>query len=262
MKRRVDYDRIAPVYNHRFAHDWPADRGRALVDLAQKVQPNQVLEVACGTGHWLTLLRPQVPRVFGLDLSLGMLNQAQARPVPLNLAQGRAEELPYRNDSLDMVFCVNAIHHFDDPRMFVAEAHRALRPGGTVAIVGSDPHSRMDSWYVYHYFDTTYATDLARFPIWPEVTGWLKRSGFENANLNEVERVDDPKHGREVLDDPYLRKHACSQLALLTEKAYATGLDKIKASLARAERHAEPIIFQSTFTIEMLVGTKSGSPEK
>ena len=280
--KQVDYDRIAPEYNRRFAHDRPADRGRSLVELAETVKPDRVLEVACGTGHWLAILRAKVPQTYGLDLSLGMLRLAHAaagvatensedtegfslvmrregnarRPPPV-LSQGRAGRLPYRDNSLDMAFCVNAIHHFGDPHAFVSEVYRVLRPGGTVAIVGSDPHSRRDSWYVYQYFDTTYATDLDRFPTWPQVADWLGRSGFENVDRREVERVDDPKHGREVLDDPYLRKDACSQLTLLTDGAYAAGLNRIRTALADAEERQKTIVFRSEFAIEMLSGIKS-----
>ena len=128
--QRVDYDQIAPTYNRRYAANNLGQVAEALLALTEKVSAERVLEVGCGTGRWLADLTDEPRQLWGLDASIGMLRQARWRPVRLDLVQGRAAQTAFRDAAFDLVFCVNAIHHFDDPVAFVHEAHRLLRPGG------------------------------------------------------------------------------------------------------------------------------------
>jgi ubiquinone/menaquinone biosynthesis C-methylase UbiE len=254
-KQQLDYDRIAPTYNRRFAAGGQVGIAAALQALAQELNAERILEVGCGTGYWLAGLAPVVAHAHGLDLSPGMLAQARQRPEPLYLSRGRASRLPYATGSFDLVYCVNAIHHFQDQAAFVREAHRLLRPGGVLVVAGSDPHSRRDTWYVYDYFEGTFETDLARFPSWGMVLDWMVNAGFRRAAWHPVDRIDDPKLGRAVLDDPFLSQESCSQLALLSDEAYAAGLRRIESALDRAEAAGETLVFDSDLTLVLLTAT-------
>ena len=68
-----------------------------------------------------------------------------------------------------------------------------------------------------------------------------------------MEHIVDPKYGRAVLDDPFLKKHATSQLALLSDEAYAAGLRRIKAALAEADND---LCFPVEIISEMIVGQR------
>ena len=257
--RRVDYDHIAPTYNRRFAEgDDRSGTTEALLNLVRDLVPSQssaphVLEIGCGTGKWLADLQALSPRVFGLDLSMGMLREACRRPVSLFLSCGRAERLPFTPASFDLVYCVNAIHHFDQPRAFVAEACRLLRPGGRVAVIGMDPHGRRESWYIYRFFEGVYETDLRRFPSWAEVADWMSAEGMA-VECRGVDHIWAPKTGRAVLDDPFLQQDACSQLALLSQDAYQAGLRRIEAALDRAEAAGETLTFPVDTPLAMICG--------
>ncbi|MEJ2209772.1 MAG: methyltransferase domain-containing protein, partial [Anaerolineae bacterium] len=69
----VDYDRVAPGYNRRFVGGGTRGVGLALGALAGELRPGCILEVGCGTGHWLAGLAAAGRRLYGLDLSAGML---------------------------------------------------------------------------------------------------------------------------------------------------------------------------------------------
>jgi SAM-dependent methyltransferase len=256
MKARVDYDQIAPTYDRRFVPGQSSGEADALWALASGLSAGRALEVGCGTGHWLAELAPLVSQLYGLDFSAGMLRQAQNHPVRLALTRGTAELPPFQASCFDLVYCVNAIHHFPDPAGFVSEAYRLLMPGGALAVIGMGPPGRRNSWYVYDYFDGTYEADLERFPSYETMATWMISAGFEDVRLSEVRHISDPKPGRWVLDDPFLQKKSTSQLALLSDEAYAAGLRKIKAALARAEAAGETLVFHSELILGMVAGYK------
>ncbi len=183
-----------------------------------------------------------------------MLRQAQRRAAYLRLVRGTATRLPFARDRFDLVFCVDAVHHFGEPRAFIAQAFRILKPGGGLAIVGSDP--RHDRWYVYDYFESAYATDLARFPPRETLAEWMGAEGFGQVELQAVEHIQAIHIGRQVLKDPFLRKNSCSQLALLRDAAYRDGVAKISNDLSNAESRGELPVFRTELFIHMLVGYK------
>lgn len=253
-KTRVDYDQIAPTYNRRFKGDAQSNTAATLLALTQELGAERVLEVGCGTGRWLADLRRIADQVYGLDLSAGMLVRARGRDTQLRLTRGRAARLPFPAATFDLVYCVNAIHHFDRQQQYVSEARRLLRPGGALAVVGMDPHGRQDSYYIYRYFEGVYENDLARFPSWGTVLDWMTAAGFARVSWSIAERILDPKIGRAVLEDPFLEKDATSQLALLSEAAYAAGLQRIQAAIETAEAAGETIVFPLDIPVGMLVG--------
>ena len=141
---RVEYDAVAPTFDNRYAgqnYDQTTDAVRRFIGTVSR---RSVLEVGCGTGHWLDVIRGDAALLVGVDRSLGMLRRAQKPASPALLVQGTAELLPLRAQLFDRVLCVNALHHFPDPEGFVAECRRVLRPGGSFLTIGLDPHNGRD----------------------------------------------------------------------------------------------------------------------
>jgi SAM-dependent methyltransferase len=250
----VNYDRLAAGYHQRYAVNRLEGVAALLRGLAQAVGAARVLEVGCGTGRWLAELAPQARHVIGLDYSAGMLHQAQALRAPGSLVRGQAGELPLAAGGLDLVFCVNALHHFPEPARFVAEARRLLRPGGALAVIALDPHNWPGDWYVYDYFPGTRETDLARFPPAGRLLDWMAAAGFEHATWQLAERIDKTLAGREVERDHFLKKEGTSQLALLSDEAYQAGLARLAAALDAAEARGETLTFSAELRLGAVVG--------
>lgn len=248
----VNYDELAPGYDRRYAASPLSGVGAALESLVKTLGVQRLLEAGCGTGHWLDLLQPVRSGVYGLDLSPGMLAQAQRRGKDLRLVRGRATQLPFGDQVFDLVFCVNAIHHFGDPRAFIFEAGRLISPGGVLAVIGLDPHQHEDSWYVYQYFEETYRTDLKRFPTRENLQSWMEEAGFERLEWRIVERIERSWFGREVFEDPFLKKESTSQLALLSDAAYTTGLDRIEVAIATAESEGRVLEFPADLLLQIV----------
>lgn len=231
---QVDYDALAPTYDERYAAAQYHGIAAALHSLVRQARPTWTLEVGCGSGYWLASVSAEAPagaRLVGLDLSRGMLRQAQLKGATLSLVHGRASRLPFPAQTFDLLFCVHAVHHFQLPQEFLASASQVLRPGGVLAVIGMRPPASPGDWYLYQYFPGAFVLDIARYPAPEKLQGWMAEAGLAGARTQTVERIDRVLHGREVLSDPFLGKGATSQLALLSEEEYAAGLKRLEAAL-------------------------------
>ncbi len=102
----------------------------------------RMLDLGCGPGHLLPRLCDAVPgsTVLGIDLSNHMLERAERRRLAsahaerIDLALGDAKRIDFPDATFDAVLSNTILHHIPDPRPFLAEAHRVLRPGGTLLI--------------------------------------------------------------------------------------------------------------------------------
>ncbi|MEP6479664.1 MAG: class I SAM-dependent methyltransferase [Rhodoglobus sp.] len=107
-------------------------------DLARRVaalHPSSVLETAAGTGvvtRELGLLLPVDVRLVATDLNQGMLDVAEQLGVqhPVSWQQADALDLPFDDESFDVVVCQFGVMFFPDRARGFAEALRVLRPGG------------------------------------------------------------------------------------------------------------------------------------
>ena len=228
---KVDYDRVAPTYDERYRAGAPAGIDESLGRLIGGAE--RVLEVGCGTGHWLAQLASGGGFVCGLDRSRGMLDVARATGLPLVHGDGCA--LPFRAGSLDAVLCINALHHFPSPPSFVGEAFRVLRSGGSIAVVGMDPSAGLDRWYLYDYFPGTLETDRARYPSALQIAGWMENVGFTGVERGIATRIEGTFRGRDVFSDPILSRHGTSQLSLLGEEEFAAGMARIEGAISAGD---------------------------
>lgn len=86
------------------------------------------LDIGCGQGKLLRLLRDMGVPAVGLDASLTMLEAASGSRV-----FGDARMLPFPENTFGGAAALYMLYHLDDPVQAVAECHRILRPGGLFA---------------------------------------------------------------------------------------------------------------------------------
>jgi ubiquinone/menaquinone biosynthesis C-methylase UbiE len=97
-------------------------------------RPDSVLEVGCGTAHFTRWLSEQGLVAVGLDLSAGMLVQAQA-PGGIPLVHGDARRLPFADGAFDLTALVTTLEFLERPREAVAEALRVARCGVVLGVL-------------------------------------------------------------------------------------------------------------------------------
>lgn len=96
-----------------------------------------VLEVACGAGLGLGILAEKARKVWGGDIDPALVDLARrhyAGRKHVEIQCLDAEKLPFDEESFDTVILHEAIYYLKRPEVFIQEAHRVLRSGGTLII--------------------------------------------------------------------------------------------------------------------------------
>jgi ubiquinone/menaquinone biosynthesis C-methylase UbiE len=236
--RSANYDAIASRYDRRYAlHEYGGVRETLMNFIASVPADAAILEVGCGTGHWLSVVADRAPDraarvewLAGVEPSAGMIGRAAAAAPAAHLVRAVAEQLPWADATFDRVYCVNALHHFADRKRFFAEARRVLRPGGGVLTIGKDPHTDRDAWWVYDYFPETVAIDRERFARVRTLRGELTAAGFDWAESFECDEIVASLGAADALATGIVDRAYTSQLTVLTDAEFEAGAARIRAA--------------------------------
>ena len=98
----------------------------------RSAQSLHILDVGCGTGANLEMLS-QFGSAEGVDVSAQALDFCRARGLEL-VKEGAAEQLPYEDNSFDLVTGLDVVEHLDDDVVGLSEMRRVTRPGGKVVL--------------------------------------------------------------------------------------------------------------------------------
>lgn len=130
-------DRIVPRLTH-----FACGSGRIRAERAKivPVAEGVIVEIGIGSGHNLSFYRPdRVRQVIGVEpqpemLRLGAQTFAGA-PVPVELRQGTAEDLPLDDDSADTAVVTFTLCSVADTAQALSELRRVLKPTGRMLVL-------------------------------------------------------------------------------------------------------------------------------
>jgi ubiquinone/menaquinone biosynthesis C-methylase UbiE len=139
----VQTDEFAALVEYDEHHWWYAGRRRVLHAALGKLplpEGAQVLDAGCGTGRTMDELLGY-GEVHGFDLNPLGAEHARGRGHD-DVRVARVEEIPYPDDSFDLVTCLDVIEHTPDDVRSLAELRRVTRPGG-IALVTVPAYPRL-----------------------------------------------------------------------------------------------------------------------
>jgi ubiquinone/menaquinone biosynthesis C-methylase UbiE len=123
------YDDFAGWYEKKRHHGYHAMLDELELGIVRGLAGGrEVLEVGCGTGLILRGLDGRAKRLVGVDISPGML--AEARRRGFDVFEGRAEKLPFTDESFDLAYSFKVLAHVPEIELALREMARVLRPGG------------------------------------------------------------------------------------------------------------------------------------
>jgi ubiquinone/menaquinone biosynthesis C-methylase UbiE/uncharacterized protein YbaR (Trm112 family) len=142
-----------------------------------------VLDVACGPGTFGRRIATSSRKVYGIDISTGMLERgiayAQREQITnMRFARAQVEALPFGHAVFDAAICSGSLHLFQDTVLALREIGRTLKPGARLAIVtftaGNAGILRFTP-----VLNLARKKGLRTFEI-PELQGILTEAGFNN----------------------------------------------------------------------------------
>ena len=98
--------------------------------------PGAVLDVGCGLGATTSAIKHRWPfaHVTGINLSEAQLEYCRRNHGDCDFALMNATELTFGANAFDVIFSAEAAFHFNTRRDFFTQAHRALKPGGSLLL--------------------------------------------------------------------------------------------------------------------------------
>jgi demethylmenaquinone methyltransferase/2-methoxy-6-polyprenyl-1,4-benzoquinol methylase len=172
----------------------------------------KILDVATGTAvipRKLISLQQSPEHIFGLDLTMGMLQSGSQKIAKLgkaheiSLTNGNAMQMPYQDNTFDILICGLATHHMD-VHVMLAEMNRIIKPGGKLLLVDVGAgilwkipiyHQLIQlSTLVYFTIQEGFSRARAEMSALPNIhthKEWktiLEEEGFENISIKKLWR--------------------------------------------------------------------------
>ena len=238
-------DLIAAEHQARYRMALPHVRGKA------------VLDAGCGVGWAAELLLASGARtVTGVDIAPEAIAAAQARQTAATFVIGDFVELPFGDDSFDIVVCFEALEHVHDTGRALDEFVRVLRPDGVLFVSSPNPA-------VYPPGNPFHLHELTPEELCDGVAGRLSHFALYRQHLfvSSVVLPDSGQGDSDAIDvamfavdrvepghDPYAVVVASSGdlpvvagVAVIAPSHQLTNLDALAAALTveRAEIHAD-----------------------
>jgi ubiquinone/menaquinone biosynthesis C-methylase UbiE len=113
---------------------WDSFEKDQVLPLLGDISDKEILDVGAGSGRLSLRLANEGAQLTALDLSQKMLDKLQSKNSKLKIVVGDAENLPFEDESFDVVMATFLIVHLKDLSRFFDEAYRVLKPNGKFLI--------------------------------------------------------------------------------------------------------------------------------
>lgn len=163
-----------------------------LLAISEITGEENLLDIATGGGHTANLFAPHVKHVTALDLTQPMLQEAEKfikgnGHKNVEFVQGDAEQLPFSDQTFDIVTCRIAPHHFPNIEKFIDEAYRVLKNEGYFLL---DDNVTPESDEQDQFYNTVEKLrDYSHFRAWKK-TEWLKMLELQGFLVEELYRFE------------------------------------------------------------------------
>ena len=125
--------------------------------LCEAVDPHpgqRVLDVACGSGTAALVAERRYCDVTGLDYVPGLIERAktraQANGQEIDFRVGDAQDMPFPDDSFDVVLSVYGVQFAPNQKQAAHELLRVCRPSGKIGLAGPIPDGWSGDWFAAH----------------------------------------------------------------------------------------------------------------
>lgn len=132
------------IYNWESTQSWEAALANEFSVDFGSFTGKRVLEVGCGCFGPIHYINASCFRV-GIDPLLHNYRDILDIPSATHLVTGLAEKLPFRDESFDIILCINVLDHVMEPQAALREIERIIAPKGLL-FLDVNVFSRLPKW--------------------------------------------------------------------------------------------------------------------
>ena len=130
-RSKIAYDKKAIGYDDSFEGKFTSNFKAMLLERVKIESEGNVLDVACGNGRLLCQFAQQNRfNGYGIDISDRMIEQAKALNPSMHFSAGSCEQIPYADNTFNVITVCAAYHHFPNVTKFCEEAYRLMKKEG------------------------------------------------------------------------------------------------------------------------------------
>ena len=193
-KMRAYFDELAGKFGRNYV---PGRSWQGLAETLLTLMPPMVIaDLGAGQGTFSQLLARRSKKVIAVDSSEKMVEYGRELAAKhgvknLEYRKGDLEEVPIRDETVDLAFFSQALHHAQHPERAVAEAWRILKPGGRIVVLDLLRHNYEEARELYADLWLGF-TEVA-------VTRFLRQGGFKNIETSIVHSEEAAPHFETLL---------------------------------------------------------------
>jgi ArsR family transcriptional regulator len=193
-KVRSYFDELAGKFGRHYV---PGRSWKGLAETLLRLMPPLVVaDLGAGEGTFSQLLARRAGRVIAVDNSARMVEYGselarQHGLTNLEYRMGDMESLPVEDESVDLAFFSQSLHHAQHPQRAVGEAFRILKPRGRIAILDLVKHHMEEARELYADHWLGFAE--------VELRDLLSSAGFRNVETAVVHREEQAPHFETLL---------------------------------------------------------------
>jgi len=132
---RKTFDKMATKYENHYYGSQSRILYKKVKLKIEKFKNEFILDLGCGKGLFLEILKEYKSHLYGADISPEMIKNAQERIgnyVELKVAD--SENLPWVDNFFDIIVCILSFHHYPSPEKSIEEMKRVLKNNGHITI--------------------------------------------------------------------------------------------------------------------------------
>jgi len=193
-KTRAFFDDVAGRFGRSYV---PGKSWKSVAEaLLKLMSPMVIADLGAGEGAFSLLLAQRAKRVIAVDTSAKMVEfgrqQAKRQGVKnVDYRLGDMEEVPIEDNSVDLVFFSQSLHHALHPERAVAEAWRILKPGGRIVLLDLAKHRFEEARELY-------ADEWLGFSE-VELEAAMEKAGFCGIQISVVHKEAEAPHFQTLL---------------------------------------------------------------
>ncbi len=211
----------------------------------------KILDFGCGTGNYLKFFSKfNQFELFGIDPSEDMLEIARAKCNDINIQKGDHANIPFEDNTFDIVYMIDVIQHINNNHMLFSQIHKILKNNGILFVL-TISHDQLNKRPWNKFFKEAFNVQCSRFPHINNLIQIAQSNKLYHENTIIIEEQRTEFIPRSFLNIAKNKEY--SFFYLISEEDYRNGISLLQKAIEQKQTweyiHGETmLIFKKAMT--------------